>query len=124
MPLATTCQPATNYDTRLNVYCVGCGNLACVTGNDDQSGAYAAANSASGRYDPGSIYAGGSARTNSDASPRRLCPAARCYAAGSDAELCPARNHESSGYYGTADRIKSISDPDAYSRNGGAANGI
>lgn len=32
---ATTCFPATTYDTRINVYCGNCNCLVCVDGNDD-----------------------------------------------------------------------------------------
>ncbi|MCG8409593.1 MAG: hypothetical protein MI923_30675 [Phycisphaerales bacterium] len=36
---ATTCNPGTNYDTKISVYCSSCDNLTCVDGNDDQAGA-------------------------------------------------------------------------------------
>lgn len=32
---ATTCSAATVFDTKLSVYCAGCGNKSCVTANDD-----------------------------------------------------------------------------------------
>jgi len=32
---ATTCTPDTGYDTKISVYCAGCGNRSCVTANDD-----------------------------------------------------------------------------------------
>ncbi len=34
---ATTCNPGTNYDTKLRVYTDGCATLTCVGGNDDGS---------------------------------------------------------------------------------------
>lgn len=34
---ATTCNPGSDYDTKLRVYTDGCGTLTCVTGNDDDS---------------------------------------------------------------------------------------
>jgi hypothetical protein len=35
---ATTCRPATDYDTQLVVYCGGCDDLICVGGNNNQPG--------------------------------------------------------------------------------------
>ncbi|MCB9855564.1 MAG: hypothetical protein H6818_07725 [Phycisphaerales bacterium] len=40
---ATTCNPGTDFDTKLRVYTDGCATLTCVGGNDDQSGAFDAA---------------------------------------------------------------------------------
>ena len=34
---ATTCNPGTNYDTKISVYCSSCADLNCVDGNDDGS---------------------------------------------------------------------------------------
>ncbi|NNE29042.1 MAG: hypothetical protein HKN16_05375, partial [Saprospiraceae bacterium] len=34
----TTCNPGTNYDTKITVWSGACGALTCVTGNDDQLG--------------------------------------------------------------------------------------
>lgn len=39
----STCNPTTDYDTKLGVFSGTCGSLACVDGNDDQAGAYDAA---------------------------------------------------------------------------------
>ena len=39
----TTCNPGTDYDTKLSVWSGTCGALNCVTGNDDQSGSFDAA---------------------------------------------------------------------------------
>ena len=36
----TTCNPGTNYDTKITVWEGTCGALTCVTGNDDQSGGF------------------------------------------------------------------------------------
>ena len=33
--VVTTCNPATNYDTKIRVYTGSCGALVCVAGNDD-----------------------------------------------------------------------------------------
>ena len=35
---AATCNPDTDFDTRISVYCGGCGALTCVAGNDDGPG--------------------------------------------------------------------------------------
>ena len=35
--VASTCNQA-DYDTKINVYCAGCSNFVCVTGNDDDPG--------------------------------------------------------------------------------------
>jgi subtilisin-like proprotein convertase family protein len=35
---ATTCNPGTDYDTKLHVYCATCDDPTCVGGNDDQPG--------------------------------------------------------------------------------------
>lgn len=37
---ATTCNPGTDFDTKLRVYTDGCTTLTCVGGNDDQAGVF------------------------------------------------------------------------------------
>jgi cysteine-rich repeat protein len=37
---ASTCNPGTDYDSKLTVYCMDCVELACVGGNDDQLGGF------------------------------------------------------------------------------------
>lgn len=36
----TTCNPGTNYDTKIGVFSGDCGDLVCVDGNDDQGGGF------------------------------------------------------------------------------------
>ncbi len=36
----TTCNPGTDYDTKVTVYCNDCGVLTCIAGNDDQFGPF------------------------------------------------------------------------------------